>query len=266
MKSTLFLGGGRITGALAAGLRLAGDDRTIVVYDRHPEKLVALRRESRVEIACDLKLALERAGMLIMAVRPSSVKQMLAEVAASGARPPNLCVSLAAGIPLRNLRNWAGEPVRWVRAMPSPVCRIGRGFTPVCFDRGATAKDRTLVRRLFEQVGPVLELKEVQMDAMTASSSPTHGYHALKTLAGVAQSAGLDVKTALMAAAHALSDGIEYWRESGEKLEDLLAEAATPGGIAAATMAAMDKAGYRRAVERGIRAGVQQARRNAIRK
>ena len=150
--------------------------------------------------------------------------------------------------------------------MPSPVCRIGRGFTPVCFDRGATKKDRALVLRMFERVGPVLELKEAQMDAITASLSPTHGYHALKTLAQAAQNAGLDAKIALITAAHALSDGIEYWRESGEKLEDLLAEAATPGGIAAATMAAMDQAGYPRAIDCGIRAGIEQARKNSIRK
>lgn len=265
MKATVFLGGGRITGALAAGLRLAGDERPIVVYDRHPEKLRLLRRESRIETGRDLKSAVERSEMLIVAVRPSSVRDMLAEVAACGARPPKLCISLAAGIPLRNLRDWLGKPVQWLRAMPSPVCRIDRGFTPVCFDHGATRKDRALVRRMFEQVGPVLELKESQMDAITASSSPTHGYHALKTLAEAARTAGLDPKTAVMAAAHALSDGIEYWRQSGEKLEDLLAEAATPGGIAAATMAAMDQAGYKHAVASGISAGIAQARKNATR-
>ncbi len=146
MKATVFLGGGRITRALAAGLRLAGDERAIVVYDRHPEKLQALRRESRVEMARDLKSALERADMLMVAVRPSSVKEMLREVAACGARPPKLCISLAAGIPLRNLQRWLGGPVRWVRAMPSPVCRIGRGLTPVCFDRAVTKRDRSLVR------------------------------------------------------------------------------------------------------------------------
>jgi len=46
---------------------------------------------------------------------------------------------------------------------------------------------------------------------------------------------------------------------------DLLQEAATPGGIAAATISAMDEAGYSRVVERGIHAGIRQARRNAKR-
>jgi pyrroline-5-carboxylate reductase len=264
MKATVFLGGGRITGALAAGLRLAGDERMIVVYDRHPEKLRVLQRESRVELARDLKSAVEQAEMLIIAVRPGSVKEMLAEVVACGAKVQALCVSLAAGIPFKNLRAWMGS-VQWVRAMPSPVCRIGRGLTPVCFNRGVTKADRVRVRKFFDQVGPVLELKEAQMDAITATHSPTHGYHALATLARAAQDAGLDAKTALVAAAHALGDGIAYWRTTGQSLDELLEEAATPGGIAAATMAAMDGSGYRRAVANGIRAGVKQAQKNAKR-
>jgi pyrroline-5-carboxylate reductase len=264
MKATVFLGGGRITGALIAGLRLAGDERTVVVHDRHPEKVRALRRESRVEVARDLKSAIEGAEMLIVAVRPGSVKEMLAQVVACGAALPRLCISLAAGIPLRNLHACMGS-VRWARAMPSPVCRMGRGLTPVCFERSVTKADRAHVRKFFELVGPVLALREEQMDAITAAHSATHGYHALAALAKAAQDAGLDRKTALIAAAHALGDGIAYWRASGLSLDELLEEAATPGGIAAATMAAMDRAGYSRAVARGIHAGVKQARRNARR-
>jgi pyrroline-5-carboxylate reductase len=261
MKATVFLGGGRITSALAAGVRLAKDRRSMVVYDRHAEKLRALKRESQVESARDLRSAVERAEILIVAVRPMSVKEMLEEVAACGARIPKLCVSLAAGIPLANLRAWL-PGVHWVRAMPSPVCRIGRGLTPVCFDRTVTKIERARVRKFFAQVGPVLELREEQMDAITAAHSPTHGYHALAARAKAAEDAGLDRKTALIAAAHSLADGIEYWRGSGDSLEDLIAEAATPGGIASATMAAMDEAGYERAVAAGIRAGVERARKN----
>jgi pyrroline-5-carboxylate reductase len=265
VKTIAFLGGGRITSALVAGLRLGGYTREIVVYDRHREKLRALRREAGVQVARDLKSAVLRAEMLIVAVRPASMAGMLDEVAACGVRAPRLCVSLAAGIPLRNLRAWLGSGVRWARAMPSPVCRIGRGFTPVCFDTSVRKSERVRVRRLFARVGAVVELPESQFDAITAAASPTHGYHALTTLTKAARDAGLEDKTALLAAAHALCDGIGYWRESGESLDDLLQEAATPGGIAASTMAAMDASGYARVVESGIRAGVKQARVNARR-
>ena len=210
----------------------------------------------------DLKLAVESAEMVFVAVRPSSVKEMLAEVAACGARLPRLWVSLAAGIPLSNLRRWLPS-VRWVRVMPSPVCRIGKGLNPVSFDRSVSTRERRQVRRLFVQVGPTFDLPERQMDAITATHSSTHGYHALAALAKAAHRAGLDKKTALTAAAHALADGILYWRESGLTLDELLREAATPGGIAAATMKEMDRAGYSRAVAKGLAAGIAQARRNA---
>lgn len=262
MTAILFLGAGRITSALAAGLRLAGDQRRLIAYDRHLDKLRALKRESRVDVVPDLEAAIEIADMLVIAVRPASVKEMLGEVAACGSKPPELCVSLAAGIPLKILRACL-RSVHWVRAMPSPVCRIGKGLTPLSFDRTVTKTERAQVRQFFGQVGPVLVIPERQMDVITATHSPTYGYHALATLAKSAEKAGLDRETALIAAAHALSDGITYWRESGVKLDDLLHEAATPGGIAAATIQAMDKSGYRRAIEQGLKAGLRRARQNA---
>jgi pyrroline-5-carboxylate reductase len=121
------------------------------------------------------------------------------------------------------------------------------------------------VREFFEHVGAVLEIPESQFDAFTAVYSSSNGYHALEILSNAGQKAGLDRRTAATAAAHALSDGIGYWRESGTALAALLREAVTPGGIAAATTSAMDKAGYAQAVERGIAAGILRARANAKR-
>ena len=261
MAAIAFIGGGRITAALTAGLRLAGDRRELVVYDRNPEKVRRLRRESGVQVVRDLKSAVLVDGMVIVAVRPGSVAEVLAEVAACGAAP-RVCVSLAAGIPLKDLRRWL-PAARWVRAMPSPVCRVGRGLTALCFDRGVGKKDRDSVRELFGLVGQVVGVPERKFDAFTATYSSSHGYHALATLASAAQRAGLDRKTALIAGAHALADGILYWRESGSDIGELLHEAVTPGGIAAATMTAMDRAGYGRAVEKGLAAGILQARKNA---
>jgi pyrroline-5-carboxylate reductase len=261
-RPILFVGGGRITSALCAGLRLGKYPREIVVYDHNPDKLRALRDESRVTIAHDLNKALPRAEILVVAVRPGSVPGVLQEIADTGTWP-RLCVSLAAGIPLAALRRSLGNPAHWVRAMPSPVSRIAQGLTAISFEPAVSITERKRVRELFEMVGQVIELPERSFDAFTAVYSSSHGYHALAALASAGQRAGLDRKTAQTAAAHALADGIHYWRESGLSVDELLQEAVTPGGIAAASMAAMDKTGYRQAVQRGIEAGITQARRNA---
>ena len=260
-----FIGGGRITSALIAGLRLSDYDRPIVVHDRHPHKLRELRLLHDVTVEPDLHRAVERAHILIIAVRPDSVRDLLQQIddTQTDRTRPTLAVSLAAGIPLKNLHSWMGPPVRWARAMPSPVVRSRHGLTALAFERRFPASAKREVRDFFAHVGNVFELRESQFDAFTVTYSSSHGYHALDALADAAVKLGLDRKTALTAAAHALADGIQAWRESGLSLSALLHEAATPGGIAATTMAKMDHLGYKRVVEKGLQAGISRAKKNA---
>ena len=263
MKTTVFLGGGRITGALLAGLRLAEYPGPLMVYDRHPEKLRRLQKLYGVTTERSLERAVAQADLLVIAVRPVSVSGLLQQI-----RPvsrPLIAVSLAAGVPLSFLRRRLRPPVHWGRAMPSPACRSGRGLTALAFARGFPDPAKRQIRNLFARVGPVLEISEKKFDAFTVTYSCSHGYHALSTLAAAAERLGLNRKTALMAAAHALADGIAAWREGDISLDALLHEAATPGGIAASVMDSMNRAGYKKVVERGLAAGLSLARKNAAR-
>jgi pyrroline-5-carboxylate reductase len=261
VKPTVFLGGGRITTALIAGLRLVNYNGPIIVHDRNPEKLRKLKREFSVTAEPDADRAVDSAGLLLIAVRPDSVRDLLQQIGKP--RQRIIAVSLAAGIPLSNLRAYAGLSVNWARAMPSPACRSGHGLTAVAFPRSLPKVSRAQVKGFFAKVGAVLEVSENKFDAFTVTYSCSHGYHALAALARAAEKIGLDRRTALTASAHALADGILSWRQGKISLEGLLHEAATPGGIAAATMAAMDRSGYLRNVERGLRAGLAKARANA---
>jgi pyrroline-5-carboxylate reductase len=261
VKGIVFLGGGRITSALVAGLRLAGYRKRVIVHDRHPAKLRRLRKQHAIIEEPDLHRAVAQADLLIIAVRPSSVHELLRDVGA--VKRPLLAVSLAAGVPIAKLRAKLGSTVQWARAMPSPACRTGRGLTAITFDAKFPAAGRRQVRSLFAQGGSVLEIPESKFDAFTVTYSCSHGYHALEALARAAARLGLDRKAAFTAAAHALADGIVSWREGNVSLKNLLHEAATPGGIAATVMDAMNAGGYTRAVELGLRAGLVRARANA---
>jgi pyrroline-5-carboxylate reductase len=274
MSGLVFLGGGRITSALVAGLRRAGLGGKIVVHDRHPEKLRRLAREFGVTLEANLTRAMAVPGLLVIAVQPAAVRELLARIdeirqpsghhrRQSRAARPIVAVSLAAGVPLATLRRYLGPRAQWTRAMPSPVCSACRGLTALTFDRSVPPRTRRMILQLFAQVGGVVEIPEKQFDAFTVTYSSSHGLHALATLAGAAEKAGLPRKLALTAAAHALADGIAAWREHPAPLAALIAEAATPGGTAAAVMAAMDARGYPRIVERALQAGIARARHSA---
>lgn len=258
VKVVAFLGGGRITAALVAGLRCSGYFGAIVVHDRHPEKLQKLRREFGVIAEGDLQSAVASARLLLIAVRPASMIELLEAI--GKLRRQTIVVSLAAGILLAELRGKLGPLAKWVRAMPSPTCRTGLGLTALAFDRATPARARKQVRRFFARVGAVLEIPERQFDAFTVTYSASQGYHALATLSSAAMRLGLDRATALTAASHALGDAILSWRVGESSLNDLLKEAATPGGIAATVTATMDAAGYPRIVEHALLAGMARAR------
>ncbi len=265
MSTVVFLGGGRITSAMLAGLRLGSTRHRLVVHDRNPSKLRNLKKRYAVAVEPDLNRAVKRADVLIVAVRPSSVRDLLRVVRRAVERTDRrvLTVSLAAGVPLRVLSEQTDPPMQWARAMPSPLCRSGRGLTAVTFSRTLPRAVRKRVHDLFATLGQVVEIPESKFDAFTVTYSCSHGYHALATLAEAAQAAGLDRNTALLASAHALADGIIAWREGEQSLESLREEATTPRGIAAATAAKMDATGFRRAVRQGVATGLRRARANA---
>ena len=269
-QKIVFLGGGRITLALLSGLRLAAYRDPIVVHDRNPHKLRTLKKEFRVAIEPDLFRAINQAHLLIVAVRPANMMDLLRQIRQTSEKEVSrrnrgaaLACSLAAGIPLAQLRAGLGPFFRWSRAMPSPVARTGTGLTAVAFDRGFPKTGRALVTRFFRNVSTVVDVPESQFDAFTVTYSPSHGYHALQTLARASEQEGLDRKNSYIAAAHALADAIDAWRNGDELLEALLHEAATPGGIAATVMNSMDSSGYARLVRKALRAGIARARANA---
>ncbi len=268
MSTVVFLGAGRITSAMIAGLRLGKTRHRLVVHDRNPSKLRDLKKDYKVVVETELARAVGEADLLIIAVRPSSVRELLGALAKEirSAKKPGaktMALSLAAGVPIKLLSQLLPDAA-WARAMPSPTCRSVRGLTAVTFARSFPRTQRKLVHEIFATFGPVVEIPESKFDAFTVIFSPSHGYHALDALTSAAQTAGLDRKTALLASAHALADSIVAWRMGERTLDYLLEEAATPGGAAAATVSAMSAAGYERAVGEGVAAGLRRAQANAV--
>src|SRR5947208_73734 len=146
----------------------------------------ALQREYGIIAQPNLARAIGQAQILIVAVRPDSVGELLREI--GKLNRTSIAVSLAAGIPLRHLRNTLS--VAWTRAMPSPVCRSGQGLTAITFDRKVKPAARQDLKNFFALVGSVIEIPESRFDAFTVSYSSSHGYHALKALARAGQNLG----------------------------------------------------------------------------
>ena len=180
LSSTIvFLGGGRITSAILAGLKVVGSRQRVVVHDHNKSKLKLLHRQYGIKIEPNLERAIVQGDLLFLAVRPDSVPSLLQDMNATFAlqsrqetRPRRHVVSLAAGIPLARLRQMLNPHALWARAMPSPVCRTGNGLIALAFDRGFPPRRRDQVRDFFREIGNVLDLPEPKFDAFTVTFPP----------------------------------------------------------------------------------------------
>jgi len=94
MSTVVFIGGGRITSAMLAGLRLNRTKDRLLVHDRNARKMRLLQRRYRATPEPNLPRAVERADLLIIAVRPDSVSQLLDTI--GDIDRPLLAVSVAA--------------------------------------------------------------------------------------------------------------------------------------------------------------------------
>jgi len=250
---------------MIAGLRLGKYAAPIAVHDHRAERMRLLRRTYGATEQPDLATGLRAAQLIVLALRPDSAEEMLRELddalERGGHRErPKTLVSVMAGLPLEWLRKRIRARVRWARAMPSPLCESGNGLTALAFGSGCAKETRAAVHGLFATFGQVIFLPERHFDAFTVIYSPSHGVHALSALADAGVEAGLSRKTALQAAAHALSGAEAALRIGSGDLNKIQRQAATPGGTAEATMAGMESAGYRKAVAQGVQRGIARAR------
>lgn len=253
-----FLGAGRMATALARGFVSSGQVPTgrILGSDPHPQALEEFARTSGGRPVPDNKTLLESAQVIILAVKPQQVSEVLTPLAGTWTKN-HLVVSIAAGITLETLETLVGGVPRVVRVMPNTPCLVGRGASAFCLGSAATAEDALLVERLLSAVGLAEQVPEKLMDAVTglSGSGPAFVYLMIEALADGGVRMGLPRATAQRLAAQTVEGAAALVLSSGEHPGVLKDQVASPGGTTIAGLQTLED----RAVRGALIAAVQQA-------
>ena len=250
-----FIGGGKLVGSVIRGLVRAEfcAPAEILVSEPNHAAGAALREEAGVCLTAENAEVAEKADVILIGVKPGVVLQVVDGIA--GAIEGKLVISLAAGIRLASME--AQAPARFMRAMtntPAAVCQAATALA-----RGARTTDENLARarEIFSAVGFVAEVKEDQIDAVTAlaGSGPAFVYTVIEALADGGMNCGLPPEISLGLATQTVRGAAQLALESGLSPEELRRMVITPGGTTAAGLAAMEKLG----TASGLRAAVEAA-------
>ncbi len=256
-KKVGFLGAGNMGEAMIRGLLKAGlvPAEDIFATDVRLDRLEQLGKLYGIHALSDNSLLVKRVDVVILAVKPQIIHQVLKEVARA-VTPRQLFISLAAGVPTAALRADLPKGVRLIRVMPNTPALVLEGVTAVAKADALQKGDLETAEEIFGAVGKVVVLEEEALDAVTGLSGSGPAYVALmiEALADGGVKVGLDRLTAMTLAAQTVLGSAKLLIETGAHPGQLKDMVTSPGGTAIAGIAALEEGGVRRtlisAVER----------------
>ena len=140
------------------------------VFDKDKNKTKNIRGINVADNSIDL---VNKVPTIILAVKPQDFDVVLNEI--NSHLNDQLIISIAAGITTTYIEKILGN-LRVIRAMPNMPAKIGKGITCLCKGKFTSEGDLQFTKKLFDNLGETLVLKEDMMDAATAISGSGPGF------------------------------------------------------------------------------------------
>lgn len=140
--------------------------------------LELINAQYKVNISQENAVAAAHADVLVLAVKPNKIREVLAALREVICTHKPLVLSVAAGITEAVLHAVIGaeEEIAVIRCMPNTPALVGQGVSVLC-TRSATLSAKQQAEAIFQTVGTVLWIEdESQMSAVTALSGSGPAY------------------------------------------------------------------------------------------
>ncbi len=236
-----FIGGGNMAGSLIGGLLHQGLNAThIHVADPNASQLERLCQQFiTLHTYADNLSAVRDVQVVVFAVKPQVFRDAARPLAATLAKNRPLIISIAAGIPEKNIRRWLGYDAAIVRVVPNTPALIGAGAAALYANPIVSSAQRTLAEDIFEAVGLALWLDdEVHMDAVTAvsGSGPAYFFLIMEIMEAAARELGLPADVARKLVQQTAYGAARMALESQDDPAALRKQVTSPGGTTAAAL------------------------------
>lgn len=244
-----FIGAGNMAGALIAGLIADGTDPgQLLATDPDAGKRKALAAHAGIRTSADNLGAAKTADVVVLAVKPQTLKAVACELAPVLAERRPLVLSIAAGIRIPTLRAWVGAGPALVRAMPNTPAMIQAGASVLYADSEVSAAQRDSAERILRAVGLVRWVEdEPLMDAVTAvsGSGPAYFFLVMEAMEAAARDLGLPAETAHLLTLQTALGAARMAMESSDDPATLRRKVTSPGGTTERAIGVFEAQGLR---------------------
>jgi pyrroline-5-carboxylate reductase len=257
------IGGGMMAENILRGLlraQLIKPDQ-ITVSDINAERLTYIRDQFKVATSRDNIDMAGKADIIILAVKPQSMKSLLDEIKAVMS-VKRLVISIAAGVKTKTLSDAVGSTARIVRTMPNIGAKVLASATAICQGPGATQDDLLTAKQIFEAIGSTVVVSEDLMDAVTglSGSGPAYFFQFIEAMADAGVRAGLMRSVALKLAAQTCLGAARLVLETGDHPAVLKDQVTSPAGTTIEGLRVLEQGAVRATIISAVSAAVERSK------
>ncbi|MCC5943910.1 MAG: pyrroline-5-carboxylate reductase [Bernardetiaceae bacterium] len=247
------IGGGNLGTAIALGI--AQSDmlyiNKITLTRRKIEKIRHLGQQG-IAITADNQAAAQEADILILALKPKVIRDVLAELK-NVIKPETIVVSVATGVSIAEMQAVIGTNQPIFRAMPNTAIAIRESMTCIAMAE-ASHEQKNIIENLFEQLGSTVFIDEELMASATVLAACGIAY-SMRYIRAASQGGieiGFDAQTAQKIAAQMVKGSAALLLANGQHPEYEIDKVTTPQGCTITGLNEMEHRGFSSALIKGI--------------
>lgn len=274
-KTVGFIGAGNMAEAMINGMIESGlcDGNQIWASDLREARLSQLEQKYGIHAITDNKMVFEQAQVLVLAVKPQHMDQVLEEVAKTLPRAiqgVKLVISIAAGIPIEKIEGHLYPPLDQdakgllpvVRVMPNTPALVLAGMAAMSGNAYTKPSDLEDARSILKAIGDVIELEEKDLDAVTAlsGSGPAYVFYFVEAFIEVGVRLGLRPSHTLRLMLETFKGAVKLLEETHESPTSLREKVTSPGGTTEAALAVMERHQVKRRIMEAVEAAARRSK------
>jgi pyrroline-5-carboxylate reductase len=257
------IGAGNMGSNLIGGLIQQGyPPDKIIATGRDPQKLLRLQKQFAVQIAMDNVKAAASSDIIVLAIKPIAVAQIVKELSEIIQQKQPLIISIAAGIRTESIERWAHEKAAIVRAMPNIPALLNCGITALYATSQVTEESKAMANNILSTVGKVVWVsEESQLDTVTAlsGSGPAYFFLIMEALQKAAESLGLSPEIARTLTIETAYGAAMMAKNDKHSLSQLREQVTSPGGTTEKALSVLEEQNIRGILHQALTAAKKRS-------
>ncbi len=258
-----FIGGGVMGEAMVKCLltKKVTAPQDMVISDVSPARCELLSKEYGISTIADNRKAVVNADLIILAVKPQNLPQVMAEIKVLALE--QLVLSIVAGATLSSLCQGLNHS-SIIRAMPNMPAQIGEGMTIWTATAETKKKQKKLAQTILSALGKeiyVADEKYLGMATALSGSGPAYVFLFIEVLIDAGVHIGLPRNIAQELVMQTILGSTRIVEKTGKHPADLRNMVTSPGGTTTEALFQLEKGKFRSLLLEAVAAAYKKAER-----